>query len=166
MVRLEKGDITQADADAIVLYAREDLKLGSGYGNAISIRGGPVIKQELEAKGTVSVGEAVVTTAGNLKAKYVIHAVGPKFQEADLDSKLKRTILSALQRAQEKTANRVAFPLMGAGFYGVSLDQCASVMIAALEAGLTEKNQPREVIIYALDSREYAPFQHELEKLK
>jgi O-acetyl-ADP-ribose deacetylase (regulator of RNase III) len=164
-VRLEKGDYTELETEAIVFYAREDLKLGSGYGNAISVRGGPQIKKELEAMGSVQVGEAVITSGGNLKTKWVIHAAGPKFQEADTTAKLHRTILSALMRAREKKLKQVVFPTMGAGFYGIELDQCASVMVEAFKAGLNGQN-PNEIVICALDNREYVPFQRELEKLK
>jgi O-acetyl-ADP-ribose deacetylase len=165
-VRLEKCDVTDVETEALVFYAREDLKLGTGYGNAIAVRGGLGIKKELDELGSVPVGAAVTTSGGNLKAKYIIHAVGPKFQEADTDSKLQRTILAALQCAREKNLNQVAFPLMGAGFYGLAPDQCASAMIAAFKTGLTGQNDPKEIVICALDNREYVPFQREMEKLK
>jgi O-acetyl-ADP-ribose deacetylase (regulator of RNase III) len=84
VIRLVKGDITEQDVEAFVFYARPDLTLGSGVGTAISVRGGPTIQKELADLGPIAVGHAVVTGAGNLRAQWIIHAVGPRFQ-ADLD---------------------------------------------------------------------------------
>ncbi|RJP75706.1 MAG: O-acetyl-ADP-ribose deacetylase [Candidatus Zixiibacteriota bacterium] len=165
-IRLIKGDITDLEVEAFVLYARSDLKLWAGYGNAIATRGGPEIRQELEAIGGAETGTAVLTGGGNLKAKYVIHAVGPKFQEPDLKAKLHRTMLACLNLAAEKGLRQVAFPAMGAGFYGIPLPLCADTMISAMVEFLQQRTSVPEIIICALDNREYAPFQSRLESLE
>jgi len=90
LVRLVRADITAFEVEAIVFYARPDLALGSGFGSAIARRGGGAIKQALDAIGQVAVTEAVVTTGGTLKAGRIVHAVGPAFQEPDLEKKLAR----------------------------------------------------------------------------
>jgi O-acetyl-ADP-ribose deacetylase (regulator of RNase III) len=104
-LRVIKGDITDTEVEAFVFYARPDLKLGTGHGNAIAVRGGPSIQKELDEMGTTNVGDAVVTEAGKLKAKRIVHAVGPAFLENDIESKLRNTVLGALKRADEAGIN-------------------------------------------------------------
>ena len=158
LVRLEKGDITLLNIEAIVFYARNDLQLGSGFGNAITVRGGPSIQEELKKFGSINTCDAVVTKAGNLKAKYIIHAVGPKFQEADLENKLRKTILKTLQAATEKQIKNIAFPPMGTGFYGIPLELCARVMLNVINEFLANSTSLEEVVICVMDNREYNAF--------
>jgi O-acetyl-ADP-ribose deacetylase (regulator of RNase III) len=165
VVKIVRDDITAMDVDAFVFYASPDLQLGTGYGNAISVRGGPKIQDELKKFGTAETGAAVTTTGGNLKAKYVIHAVGPRFQEADTEAKLRATTLNALKRADEKGLQKIAFPPMGTGFYGVPLDVSAKVTLGAIREFLAGKTKIEEVIICARDTREIKPFQTVLEAL-
>src|SRR4030066_1051833 len=115
-IRIVKDDITTLEVDAFVYYASPDLQLGSGYGGAISMRGGPAIQDELKKFGTVETGAAVTTAGGELQAKYLVHAVGPRFQEADTEGKLKTATLNALRQAESKGVERLPFPPMGTGF--------------------------------------------------
>ncbi|NQS99386.1 MAG: macro domain-containing protein [candidate division Zixibacteria bacterium] len=165
IIRLEMGDITDKEVEAFVFYAQSDLKLGSGFGNAIAMRGGLSISKELEQIGSIKVGEAVVTVAGKLKAQYIVHANGPKFQENDTESKLKETILNSLKAAEEKGIKQMAFPAMGAGFYGIPLPVCADIMIDTIKGYLEGKTNLNEVIICLLDNREYEPFKAKLETI-
>src|SRR6185369_10351006 len=87
-LELVEGDITDLEVDAIVNAANEHLQLGSGVAGAIRTKGGPSIQEECDRIGGTPVGTAVMTGAGNLKAKQVIHAVGPKMGEGDEDKKL------------------------------------------------------------------------------
>lgn len=163
-IRLIKGDITDIDVEAFVFYARPNLKLGAGFGNAISVRGGPSIQKELDEHATpVDIGEAVVTDAGKLKAKYIIHAVGPAFQEPNTEDKLRNTVINSLKRADEKGIQQVAFPLMGAGFYGVPMDVSAQITLGTIKDYLRNETKVKEVIVVALDNRELEPFQKQLE---
>jgi O-acetyl-ADP-ribose deacetylase (regulator of RNase III) len=162
-LRLERGDLTAMDIESIVFYARHDLILGSGYGNAITLRGGPSIQEELKSFGTINTCDVVVTNAGNLKSKYIIHAVGPRFQEADLEAKLRTTISNTLKAANEKQISRIAFPLMGTGFYGVPLELCARVMVEVIDNHLSGTTSLKEVVICAMDNREYKAFQSVIE---
>jgi O-acetyl-ADP-ribose deacetylase (regulator of RNase III) len=165
-IRLIKGDITDIEVEAFVFYARPDLKLGAGFGNAISVRGGPSIQKALDDMANpVDVGEAVVTDGGKLKAKYIIHAVGPAFQEQNTEEKLRTTVTNSLKKAEEKGIGQVAFPLMGAGFYGVPMDTSARVTLATIKDYLTGDTQLREVLVVALDNREFRPFRTQLEAL-
>jgi O-acetyl-ADP-ribose deacetylase len=157
-VRLVRGDITQLDVDAFVFYARPDLALGTGFGTAIAQRGGPSVQKELNELGPLQTGQAVVTGAGKLNARHIVHAVGPRFNEPDTEGKLRATVLNALKAAEEKDVRRLALPAMGAGFYAVPLDQCARVMIEAIAAYLNGPTKIEEVVLCVMDQREFAPF--------
>ena len=157
ILRLVQGDLTAMAVDAIVFYAREDLELGSGYGTAIQSRAGAAVKEALKKIGRVAMSQAVITTAGGLKAGHIIHAVGPKFQEADTERKLRETMLAALRLADAEKVKTLAFPAMGAGFYGVPLEICARVMTETIRgfAG----NSLEEITICAVDRRELKAFE-------
>jgi O-acetyl-ADP-ribose deacetylase (regulator of RNase III) len=157
-IRLLKGDITDLDIESFVFYAREDLKLGSGFGTAISIRGGPSIQEELDRMATRKVTDVVISSAGRLKANHIIHAVGPKFQEENLEDKLHRTIHNCLKAADEKGIKSIAFPAMGCGFYGVPVEVSARVTLQAIEKYISHNTGIQEIIICVLDNREYQPF--------
>ena len=161
-LRLVQTDITTLDAEAIVFYARPDLALGSGFGSAIARRGGGAIKKELDQIAEVRVTEAVVTSAGTLNAKFIVHAVGPAFQEADLEQKLRATMMNALKLADRQGIGQIAFPPMGAGFYGVPLPLCADVMLSALTDHLSNVTGIRDVIVCANDAREYRVFESKM----
>lgn len=161
--KLLRDDLSAMEVEAFVFYARKDLVLGSGYGTAISTRGGPTIKAELDKIGGAKTSDAVITKAGELKAKYIIHAVGPEFQEQDLKSKLIDTIENALKCADGHGIKQIAFPLMGTGFYGVPLDVCSKVMKEAFTKYLTGPTGIQEIIICANDKREYNAFSKILE---
>ena len=165
VIQLIKDDITDLEVGAFVFYAQSDLALGSGFGTAISVRGGPTIQKELEALAPVAAGEAVVSGAGNLKADCIIHAVGPKFREENTESKLRTTVLSSLKRAEEKGVETLAFPAMGAGFYGIPPELCAKVMVDAITQHLQGSTVIKDVVICVLDTRQYTTFQNALSAL-
>lgn len=165
LLRLEWGDLTRLAVDAVVFYAREDLQLGSGFGTAIGSRGGDAVKKELAAIGTVKMGEAVVTGAGKLPARHIIHACGPKFQEREIETKLPRAVLSALLAADQRQLKRIAFPPMGAGFYGVPLDLCARTMLDVILAFAPGSPSLQEITICVSDRREFAVFEREMGKV-
>ena len=164
-LRILQGDISNLDVDAWVYYARPDLVLGSGMGGAIATRGGPKIQEELKKLGTVHTTEVVVSTGGNLKARYILHAVGPRFQEENLEDKLRRTVQNVLRRAEELKSRRLAVPAMGAGFYGVPLDVSARITVGTVKEFLKNETSLKEVIFCLGDSRELKVFEGELKKL-
>ena len=163
-LRLVREDITEMEVDAFVFDVTEDLKLGSGFGGAIQQRGGIVIQKELDEIGTCPTGEAVVTEAGILKADWIIHANGPKFREEDEEGKLRKTVQSALARAEEKGVKRLAFPPMGTGLYQVPLDLCSRVMVETITEHLANGSSLEEVLIVAPDNREFNPFKAQIEE--
>lgn len=164
-LRLVKGDITDLEIESFVYYAQHNLALGSGYGTAISVRGGASVQEELKQFGTINTCDAVVTAAGEMKAKFIIHAVGPRFQEEDTERKLRTTIQSALKHAAAKGITAIAFPAMGVGFYGVPLTLSARVMLETLRDHLAGSTSIQEVVVCLLDNREYKPFQSQLAAL-
>jgi O-acetyl-ADP-ribose deacetylase (regulator of RNase III) len=165
VIRLRHGDLTALPVDAFVFYAREDLELGSGYGTAIQVRGGASIKKELEKIGRIKMGEAVITGAGNMNARHIIHACGPKFQEADMEEKLRQCMKSSLRVAEEAGIKTLAYPPMGAGFYGVSLEMAAKVMLDCIKSFLERGSSLEEVIICVIDYRDYVPFKKKMETM-
>ncbi len=164
-IRLEKGDITDFEVEAFVYYAREDLKLGTGFGNAITMRGGLSVQKALDEFGGAKVGDVVVTEAGLMKAKNIIHAVGPKFQEENLEQKLADTMRNALVVAEEKGFKQVAFPAMGSGFYGIPIGTCGKIMFDAISDHLKKSTTFDEIIIRVIDTREYKPLVPLMESL-
>jgi O-acetyl-ADP-ribose deacetylase len=158
-VRLERGDLTAMSVDAVVYYARETLELSSGFGAAIQARGGDTIKKELATLGRIEVGQAVVTAAGNLHARHVIHTCGPRFQEPGVDTKLAASVQAALRAADERGLQSVAFPPMGAGFHGVPLDTSARVMGEVFRSYLQGETSLRQVTVCVIDKREFVAFQ-------
>jgi O-acetyl-ADP-ribose deacetylase (regulator of RNase III) len=166
VIRLEVGDIAELPVEGIVYYARPDLVLGSGFGGVISAKGGPKIQEELKKAGKANVTEVVVTSGGDLKAKYILHAVGPRFQEEDLEEKLRRTMDNVLQKAEESGIQSLAFPAMGAGFYGVPLEVCARETLEAVKKRLETSTGIREVIFCLRDSHEYKQFLGHLRRIR
>ena len=162
---LIRDDITDLDVDAFVFYAAPDLVVGSGFGTAISVRGGPTIQQELEKLAPVETGQAVVTAAGNMKANFIVHAVGPRFQEENTEGKLRTTVLNALKRAEEKGIQRIAFPAMGAGYYGIPAGLCARVMLEVIKSYLEGETGIKELVVCVLDTPQHDAFLSELAAL-
>jgi len=162
VLRIIKGDITDMDVQSFVYYARHDLVLGSGFGTAITMRGGPSVQEELKQFGAVDTTEVVITNAGEMKAGRIIHAVGPRFQEENTERKLKATVLNSLKCADDNNLEVVAFPPMGAGFYGVPLDVSADVTLGTIKEYLSGNTKLKEVVVCLLDNREYKPFKTKL----
>jgi len=166
VVKLVEDDITLMDVDAFVFYARPELKLGTGWGNAISVRAGPVVQDELDRHGPAEIGEVVVTTAGKLKARHILHAVGPAFQEADLEDKLERTVANILDAAERLQVKRLALPPLGSGFYGVPPATSARVCLQIVARHLHDNGSGlREVFFCLPDPRDRNPFLQQLENL-
>lgn len=131
-VELIKGDITELDTDAIVNAANSRLEHGAGVAGAIVRKGGYAIQRESDKLGFCPVGNAVITGAGKLKAKYVIHAVGPINGEGDEDAKLRSATISSLRLADKHKLRSIAFPAISTGAFGFPKDRCAKIMLNAV----------------------------------
>jgi O-acetyl-ADP-ribose deacetylase (regulator of RNase III) len=128
-LRLVEGDITERAVDAIVNAANSHLQHGGGVAGAIVRRGGRIIQEESDTIGFTPVGTAVITGAGRLSAKFVIHAVGPRMGEGDEDSKLRNAIRSALQLANENNLKSISIPAISAGIFGFPKNRCAHILV-------------------------------------
>jgi O-acetyl-ADP-ribose deacetylase (regulator of RNase III) len=164
-LRVVKEDITLMEVQAFVYYAQHDLKLGSGTGNAITLRGGPSVEKEATALGPIETTEAVVSGAGELKAEHIIHAVGPRFQELETEQKLHSTMVNLLKRAEEKGIETLALPIMGYGFYGVPLDVSAKISLKAIKEHLGNGSKLKELTFCVFDNKQIPAFEKELQAL-
>ncbi|PLV59227.1 AAA family ATPase [Thermotoga sp. KOL6] len=138
-IRIVKGDITKEEVDAIVNAANEYLKHGGGVAGAIVRVGGTIIQEEsdkiVEEKGRVPTGEAVVTSAGNLKAKYVIHAVGPIWKGGNYgeDDLLYKAVYNALLRAHELKLKSLSMPAISTGIFGFPKERAAKIFARVIK---------------------------------
>lgn len=128
------GDITEEEVDAIVNPANEYLKLGSGVAGAILKKGGKVIQEECDKIGYCPTGKAVITTGGNLKAKYVIHAVGPiwKGGNNNEDELLYSAIENSLLLAHNNDLKSISFPAISTGIFGFPKERASKIIISAI----------------------------------
>ncbi len=166
-IRLVSADLTERDVDAVVNAANSRLQHGGGVAGAIVRKGGRIIQDESNRIGHVPVGGAAITTAGSLKARYVIHAVGPMMGEGDEDDKLKRAINSVLTLATEKKLRSISIPAISAGIFGFPKDRCATILVG--EAALFLKRHPEtslELVEFCIFDREaWEFFKQEVEKI-
>lgn len=164
-VELVKGDITELDTDAIVNAANSKLQHGAGVAWAIVNKGGYIIQKESDKLRFCPVGNAVITTAGKLKAKYVIHAVGPVSGEGNEDAKLKSATLSALKLADKHKLKSIAFPAISTGAFGFPKDRCANVMLNAVVEYANETTGLEKVIFCLYDDETFRIFKDTLEQV-
>lgn len=145
-IRLEAGDITRVSADAIVNAANSDLSGGGGVDGAIHAAAGPTVMQELRDRyrgDGCPAGQAVVTSAGDLDARMIVHAVGPIWRGGDLNEPLllASAYESSLELADRDGARSIAFPAISCGIYGYPLDRAAAVALPAVRAWLSSHPQ-------------------------
>ena len=154
VLELVQGDITEADTEAIVNAANAQLVLGGGVAGAIRTKGGPTIQAECNKISPTCVGAAVKTTAGNLKARYVIHAVGPRMGEGDEDAKLKNATMNSLILADRDGINTLTFPAISTGIFGFPMDRCAEIMLQTTIDYLNGQTNLEKVVfcLYGLGS--------------
>lgn len=161
-LQLEQGDITESSADAIVNAANSDLILGAGVAGAIRQKGGPSIQEECNRIGSCPVGNAVLTSAGDLKAHFVIHAVGPRWGEGDEVEKLENATLNSLKRAEEKGLVSIAFPAISTGIFGFPLKLAAETLLKAIWQYLARETGIKTVTFILFDSESFTIFKERL----
>lgn len=164
VLELVEGDITEMDTDAIVNAANDRLVLGGGVAGAIRKKGGPAIQAECDRIGGTFVGGAVITTGGKLKARHVIHAVGPRLGEGDEDRKLREATTNSLRLADEHNLRSLAFPAISTGIFGFPLPRCAEIMLDAAVSYLRGKTALERVVFCLYGHDSYECFTHELER--
>ncbi len=164
VLELVEGDITEMATDAIVNAANAQLILGVGVAGAIKRKGGPSIQQECNKIGGTFVGGAVITTAGKLKAKYVIHAVGPRMGEGDEDAKLESATLNSLQIADKHNLKSISFPAISAGIFGFPIERCAEIMLRTTIEYLKAKTGLQRVVFCLFGKESYTVFETALKR--
>ena len=162
VLRLVQGDITALDVDAIVNAANSSLMGGGGVDGAIHRAGGPEILEECLAVpegpgGRCPTGHAVVTGAGRLKAKWVIHTVGPVWRggargEEDL---LRMAYENSLMRAREKGCVSVAFPSISTGVYRFPIERACAIATQTAAESVRAHGTPREVLFVLFSARDF-----------
>ena len=164
-IELQKGDITELDNDAIVNAANSSLILGAGVAGAIARKGGPTIQEECNRIGGTPVGTAVITGGGNLKAKHVIHAVGPQMGEGNEDQKLCDATRNSLVIATKEGLTSIALPAISTGIFGFPMDRAAQVMMMAVINYLeNEKTSLKNITFCLFDEEAFMIFQEELQR--
>ena len=163
-IKLVEGNLALLDVEAVVNAANKNLVLGGGVAGAVRKFGGSSIQEECNKIGPIAVGEAVITSGGDLKAKHVIHAVGPVYGEGNEDEKLASAVLNSLKIAKEKKIKHIAFPAISTGIFMFPLKRCSEIMIeVAIEFLKDKENKNPEEIIFCLYGQEaYHVFQNTL----
>ncbi len=133
-IEILRGDLTEQAADAIVNAANNDLELGGGVAGAIARKGGPSIQEECRKIGRIAIGEAAITTGGQLKANWVIHAASMRLGGRTTADSLRSSTRRSLEIAAEKGLDSIAFPAIGTGIARFPLDQCARIMLEEVVA--------------------------------
>ena len=166
VLALVEGDITEQTTDAIVNAANSSLILGAGVAGAIRSKGGPTIQEECNGIGHCPVGGAVITGAGNLKAKHVIHAVGPRMGEGDEDEKLKNATLTSMKVAEENDLKSVAFPALSTGIFGFPVERCAEIMLSNTIAYMERETGLEKVVFCLFGQEAFGGFESTLKRLQ
>jgi O-acetyl-ADP-ribose deacetylase (regulator of RNase III) len=154
-VRVIQGDITEVETDAIVNAANNHLWMGAGVAGAIKRKGGNAIEDEAMKQGPIPVGEAVVTSAGKLKAKYVIHAAVMGQDLMTSEEYIKSATQNSLRRAEELKIESIAFPAFGTGVGGFSVDRCAQIMLDQVRDFSGSAKYLKEVIFVLFDKKSH-----------
>ena len=163
-IELVEGDITEMDTDAIVNAANAQLALGGGVAGAIRRKGGPAIQAECDRIGGTFVGGAVTTTGGQLKARHVIHAVGPQMGEGDEDEKLRNATRNALKAADENALSSIALPAISTGIFGFPVGRCAEIMLRTVIEHLQGPTGLQRVIFCLYGQEAYETFAEQLRR--
>lgn len=164
-IQLVEGDITDLEVDAIVNAANSQLVLGSGVAGAIREKGGAVIQEECDRLGGTYVGGAVMTGAGELKAKNVIHAVGPRMGEGDEETKLRNATMNSMLVASEHHLSSIAFPAISTGEFGFPVEKCAEIMLTVVVEYLKRPSQLDSVIFCLWGQDNYDIFLNTIKKI-
>jgi len=162
-IEVHQGDITQLELDALVNAANNRLWMGGGVAGALKRAGGKEIEAEAVKKGPIPIGEAVVTGAGRLKARYIIHAA-VMGQDLKTDAeKIRQATKNSLLRADELGIKSIAFPALGTGVGGFPLDECARIMIGEVRQHSAGTTGLERVVFALYNEPAYQAFKQELD---
>lgn len=167
-----QGDITHFDGDVIVNAANNSLLGGGGVDGAIHRAGGPIILEEckkiIAEQGELPTGEAVITSAGNMPAKFVIHTVGPIWNGGENDeAKLLANCYShSLELAVENNCQTIAFPNISTGVYGFPKEEAAVIAVKTVSNFLKRNRQIQQVVFVCFDEENLKLTQTEIDKFR
>ncbi len=172
-VRLVEGDITNQDTDAIVNAANSSLMGGGGVDGAIHRKGGPKILEECKIIRTTEwpqglpTGKAVITTAGNLKARYVIHTVGPIWSGGNHSENelLRQAYLNSLKLAVSEGLKTIAFPSISTGAYRYPIEHASQIALKTVKAFLENESKIEEVVFVLFSEKTFKIYSQNAEKL-
>jgi O-acetyl-ADP-ribose deacetylase (regulator of RNase III) len=174
-IKFIKGDITKQKVDAVVNAANSSLMGGGGVDGAIHRAGGPAILEECKKivarQGRLPTGQAVMTAAGNLPARFVIHTVGPIYSEKKAESgqqkaELRNCYINSLRLAVEKGLKSLAFPSISTGAYRYPLDEAAPIAVQAVKDFVKEKSSIKEVCFVLFNEATYEAYVNAAASLK
>ena len=164
-IELRQGDITEMDVDGVVNAANTQLVLGAGVAGAIRRKGGPSIQRECDAHGPVPLGEAAITGAGDLPARYCIHAASMGLGSRTTARSLRDSVRNSLLRAKEKGLRSIAFPAIGTGVAGFPMDECARIMFDVVREHLSGDTSVEKVYFVLYGDDAYRTFEREFAAL-
>jgi O-acetyl-ADP-ribose deacetylase (regulator of RNase III) len=166
-----QGDITHQTTDAIVNAANSGLMGGGGVAGAIHRAGGPAILEEcrkiVDKQGRLPTGQAVITTAGNMKAKHVIHTVGPIWQGGDRGEPelLASAYQESLELAAAKNLTSVSFPSISTGVYGYPVAKASRIALKTAVTFLSKPMSIKEVVFVLFDTRTFKTYAESLQEI-
>jgi len=166
-ILLVQGDLIKQDVDAIINAANSGLRGGGGVDGAIHRAGGPAIDEEcrqiISRIGRLETGKAVITSGGNLSARYIIHTVGPVWHGGTRDEEklLADAYLNCMKLAAEKGIESIAFPNISTGIFGFPKELAARIAYNAVKEALNSYEKIKEVRFICFDAENYG-FYHEL----
>ncbi|MGA2072175.1 MAG: macro domain-containing protein [Terriglobia bacterium] len=164
-IYISKGDITDIPVEAIVNPANTDLLMDSGVSAAIRRKGGERIQEECERLAPIRLGATVVTTAGNLKALFVIHAATIRPGEKATAESIKLATRQILFRAEEKTIKCLALPAIGTGAAGFPIEDCAQIMLKAVLEHIRIRTSLEKIHFVLYDDTALKAFEEAFQKL-
>jgi len=157
-----RGDISEQETDAIVNAANNYLWMGTGVAGAIKRKGGQIIEDEAVAQGPIDVGTAVITTSGDLLAKYVIHAAGMGQDLRTNEEIIRQVTVNSLKLAEGKGLTSISFPAIGTGVGGFEVHHCAKVMFEEAVDYLIKADVMKEVRFVLFDEPAFRAFDDQL----
>jgi O-acetyl-ADP-ribose deacetylase len=161
-----KGDITEMGVDALVNAANTDLVMSSGEAAAILAKGGPAVQEDCERLAPVPLGAAVVTTAGRLKALYVIHAASMRLGGRTSHESLRLAFHESLQRSEERGLKSIAIPAIGTGAAGFPVEECACIVLGEMLEHLKSRTSLENIYFVLYDESALKTFEETYAQLR
>ena len=167
-LELWHGDITKQKVDAIVNAANSRLSGGGGVDGAIHMSGGPAIMEECNKLNGCPTGNAVITTAGNLSAKYVIHAVGPVYRGGNYGEPelLKSAYRNSLKIADEHGVKSIAFPSISTGVYGYPIKIASRLALSTVNDYVKEQKGIERIVFVLFSAQDFETYKDSLQTLE